>query len=78
MPGAKLLACPRCDGIDNIVSRHRRRGSIVVRERFCRKCRRRFHTVSGDGLVELHCGNPFVSRVRTGDRASARRGKANQ
>ena len=34
MPGAKLLACPRCDGIDNIVSRHRRRGSIVVRERF--------------------------------------------
>ena len=61
MPGAKLLACPRCDGIDNIVSRRRRRGSVVVRERFCRKCRRRFHTVSGDGLVELHGGNLVVT-----------------
>jgi hypothetical protein len=78
MPGAKLPAGPRCDGIDNIVSGHRRRGSVVVRERFCRRLRRRFHTVSGDGLAELHCGNPLASRARTGERASVRWGNANQ
>lgn len=62
MPGAKLQACPRCEGTNNIVSRHRRRGATVVRERFCRECRQRFYTESSDDVTESHCGNPFVAR----------------
>ena len=63
MPGVKLLAYPRLNGMDDIVSRHRRRGSVVVWERFRRKCLHRFHAMSDDDRTELHRGNPFVSRA---------------
>ena len=63
MPRAKLLAYPRCNGMDDIVSRRRLRSSVVVRERFRRKCLHSFHAVSDDDRTELHCGNPFVSRA---------------
>ena len=74
MPGTKPLACPRCQATNNIVSRHRRKGGKVVRERYCRQCRRRFYTESDDGPTELHCGNPFVSRARAGDRTLSHAG----
>ena len=51
MPAAKLLACPRCQGADNIVRRHAARsqrgpGTLLP------TCRWRFHTMSNDGGTE--------------------------
>ena len=50
----------------------------MVRERYCRQCRRRFYTESDDGPTELHCGNPFVSRARTGYPAVSHAGQVAQ
>ena len=36
MSREKRLACPQCEETNNIVTRHRKRGPKVVRERFCR------------------------------------------
>jgi len=63
MPGAKTFACPRCDGTDNIVTRHSNRGAVVVRERFCRWCRRRFYTQAQRDRAEKSCANPFAARL---------------
>ena len=63
MPRAKLLECPQCGSTDNVVRRHRKRGDLVHRERFCRPCRRRFYTQSFDNRRESYCGNPFTPRT---------------
>ena len=72
MSREKRLACPQCEETNNIVTRHRKRGPKVLRERFCRECRRRFYTESTADEAESYCGNPFAPRARrsvTGRRA---------